>query len=271
MRALQLLAETTQIPEHEAFRLLQSVLGVERAGIVANPEVPAAASLAFRRLVARRVAGEPLQYLEGSVFFGPITLRTDRRALIPRPETERMWELSVALIVDLDRPLIVDLCSGSGNLALALKAEFPDAQVVGTDISVDAITLAEENAVSLDLDVDFRVGDLFEPLDAGWREEIDLIVANPPYVESGEWKALPRDVRDHEPYRALVAGPTGTEILRRIAREASDWLRPGGHLICEIGESQGNDCREFFAAFEPQIVKDLAGRDRYVVGSAPLL
>ncbi len=116
----------------------------------------------FRANVARWRSGEPLQYIEGDVHFGPIVLRIDPRALIPRPETERLWELAVARLAGIDNATIIDLCTGSGNLALALKQEFPGARVIGIDNSEEAIMLAKENAADLGLAVEFVEGDLFD-------------------------------------------------------------------------------------------------------------
>ena len=135
------------------------VTGVSRSAVVAGFPVGAALALRFRRLVGRRKAGEPLQYLEGTVQFGPIVLEVDARALIPRPETEQLWERTMALLPD--RPCtVVDIGTGSGCLALAVKHRRPDVHVIATDISSDALELARSNAERLRLDVDFR--------DRGW-------------------------------------------------------------------------------------------------------
>jgi release factor glutamine methyltransferase len=263
-----LLAEVPDIPDHIARRLVLTAIALPPAALIADPAVGDDGLRVFRANVARWRSGEPLQYIEGDVQFGPIVLRIDPRALIPRPETERLWELAVDRIAGIDNATIIDLCTGSGNLALALKKEISGARVIGIDISEEAIALAKENAADLDLAVDFFEGDLFNSLDGALEGEIDMIVSNPPYVAADEWASLPREIRDHEPTGALVAGPDGTEILERIARQAVLWLRPGGHLLCEIGETQGEDCRRLFAAFEPEIILDLAGRERFVAGCA---
>jgi release factor glutamine methyltransferase len=238
----------SQLPAHEA-RRLRAVAGSE-AG--------------FEELVARRGAGEPLQYLEGTVQFGPLELLVDRRALIPRPETELLWEMAAQQVVS--PTLIVDLCTGSGNLALALKQTFPAAQVYATDISEDALSLAEENASRTGLEVDFLKGDLFEPLAPDLRGRVDLLVANPPYVSETEFADLPTEVRDHEPYQALVAGPSGDEVVRRIIEEAPGWLGEDGVLLCEISESllplpPGGGWGEGSLEVRP----DLTGRARILV------
>jgi release factor glutamine methyltransferase len=216
--------------------------------------------------VARRLAGEPLQYLEGTMPFGPIEVAVDRRALVPRPETEQVWETAVACLGEAGPgTVIVDLGTGSGVLALALKHVFPAARVIAVDVSSDALDLARENSASSGLDVEFRHGDLFEPIDPGLRGRIDLVVSNPPYVADDEWVDLPPEVRDHEPRLSLVAGPLGTEVVARIAAEAYWWLGVGGWVVCEIGETQGSVVLASFGAYEREVRRDLAGRDRILV------
>jgi release factor glutamine methyltransferase len=214
-------------------------------------------------LVSRRLAGEPLQYLEGTAPFGPFDLAVDERVLVPRPETEGLWELAQGLVDD--PVVIVDLCTGSGALAIALYSSFPQARVIGTDISAAALAVARANGARLASDVEWSQGDLFDALDPTLARRVDLIVSNPPYVATSEWGRLPADVR-REPRKALVAGPTGLEVLRRIATESPGWLAAGGRVVCEIGESQAEAVRELFAGFaRVEIYRDLAGRDRYVV------
>jgi len=268
MRAADLLVEAAHLPWHEARRLLLLALDSDATALVSNPDVPDELTRRFRESVERRTRGEPLQYIEGTVHFGPLIMRSDRRALIPRPETEQLWEMATALAEDADA--IVDLCTGSGNLALALKAAFGNATVIATDTSPAALSLAREIASELGLAVDFLEGDLLDPLPVTLRRSVDLIVSNPPYVALGDWDSLPAEVRDHEPKEALVAGEDGLDVLRRIADEAALWLRPGGAIICEIGAEQGEACRELFAAYSPDILQDLSGRDRFVLGRAPM-
>ena len=242
-----------------------AVTGRDLASLVLEPP-SALDQQRITELVARRDAGEPLQYLEGSVQFGPIDLLIDHRALIPRPETERVWEEAVtSLGVAGPGTVIVDLGTGSGALALALKHAFPDAQVFGIDISEDALALAKENAIQTGLDVTFLHGDLFEPLPKRLMGRVDLVVANPPYVAASELAGLPAEVRDHEPHAALVSGPAGTEILERIADEGFWWVGIGGWIISEIGETQGEPAHAAFFAFDREVRPDLAGRDRVLV------
>jgi release factor glutamine methyltransferase len=218
----------------------------------------------FAALVKARLGGEPLQYLEGTAPFGPLDLVVDHRVLIPRPETERLWELARGLV---DHPqVIVDLCTGSGALALALKLVFPAARVLATELSPGAVAVARANATRLDLVVEILEGDLFEPLPEELAGTVDLVVSNPPYVAEGEWSGLPADVK-REPAMALVAGPDGSEMLARIAGEVGGWLRPGGMVACEMGETQGKVVRALLGGLdEVRIHQDLAGRDRFVTG-----
>lgn len=267
MTALHDLVVESGLPRHEAERLLLVATGGSRMDLLSQPEVGPAVAEEFRRLAAARRGGEPLQYLEGTVQFGPLELAVDRRALIPRPETEQLWEMAVHELAAQSKPVVVDLCTGSGNLALAIQYVFPDADVHGTDVSARALDLARENAARTGLvGVQLLHGDLFDPLPDRLRGGVDLIVSNPPYLAEEEHGTLPTDVRDHEPRSALVAGPTGDEVLARIAAGAEAWLRPGGAVICEVSELRPNQARRLFAAYRAEIREDLAGRPRFVFG-----
>ena len=259
------LVRGSHLPQHEAERLLIVASGLSKAQLLSEDSVAGDVVERFVDLVKRRGSGVPLQYLEGSVQFGPLELVTDPRALIPRPETERLWERVVELVGGRSPGVIVDLCTGSGNLALALKHRFRDASVYASDISVDALSLGAQNAVLTGLDVSFLHGDLFDPLPGALRGRVDLLVANPPYIAAGVLDSLPAEVRDHEPVGALIAGPSGDEVLRRIAGSAGEWVRPGGLVACEIAADQGARARELFASFDVVVEPDLAGRDRFVL------
>lgn len=239
-----------QIPQHELTRL----------EAIAGPSQP------LEELVARRLGGEPLQYIEGSAAFGPLDLLVDERVLVPRPETEGLFEIATKMVRNPE--VIVDLCTGSGALALSLKKCFPHAAVFATDISADAIDVALENRRRNHLDIYLAQGDLFDPLPASLLGEVDLLVANPPYVAESDFARLPDDVK-REPRIALVAGSTGLEVIQSIGASVSTWLRPGGVLVCEIGESQGNSASSSFVELPTVIRKDLGGRDRYVVAVKP--
>ncbi|MGD2042510.1 MAG: peptide chain release factor N(5)-glutamine methyltransferase [Acidimicrobiia bacterium] len=239
-----------QIPQHELSRLEE----------IASPSNP------LEDLVARRLGGEPLQYIEGSAPFGPLDLLVDERVLVPRPETEGLFEIASKMVRNPE--VIVDLCTGSGALALALKKEFPTAAVFATDMSEAAIEVAMENRYRNRLDIYLARGDLFDPLPASLLGEVDLLVANPPYVSEAEFESLPEDVK-REPRIALVAGRNGLEVIQRIAASASRWLRPGGVLVCEIGETQGISATSSFLDLPTVVRQDLSGRDRYIVAVKP--
>jgi len=262
-----LLRSVPDLPDHEVRRLLSLASGRHWTDLILGVELTTGEAEAFRKLVEERRGGEPLQYIEGVAQFGPVHVAVDPRVLIPRPETEQLFELACRSAHDPQ--VIVDLCTGSGNLALALKHNCPEAAVYGTDLSADAIDVARRNAVDLDLEVTFLEGDLFDPLPPHLRGHVDLLVSNPPYIADGEFAALPTDVRDHEPKMALVAGPVGDEILARIAASAGEWLRPGGIIACEISEFHGDTVAGHFADLGGEIRMDLSGKDRFVIGAAP--
>jgi release factor glutamine methyltransferase len=268
MTAIRELLFRPGVPLHEAERLLAVVTGRSRRELLPGEEVGDQEAHRYLELVRQRLAGVPLQHLEGTVQFGPVELLTDRRALVPRPETEHLWdEARKALGEAGPGTVIVDLCTGNGNLALALKHRFPPARVFGTDSSAEALALAQENADALNLEVTLLEGDLFEPLPGELYERVDLLVANPPYVAESDFDRLPVDVRDHDPRSALVAGPRGDEVLARIAEEAYWWMGTGGWLFCEIGETQSERALELFGAYlDVEVRPDLTGRPRILVG-----
>ncbi len=266
MNSTDLLAFVTDLPRHEVERLLTKATGRPRTDLLFGITLDDAQSAAFESLLAKRRGGEPLQYLEEQIPFGPIEVSVDSRVLIPRPETEQLFELAVNAVSDPQ--VIVDLCTGSGNLALALKHTFPDAVVYATDRSTEAAAVAEENARDANLDVTVLEGDLFEPVPEHLRGRVDLIVTNPPYLAEHELADLPAEVRDHEPTMALVAGPKGDEVLVAIAAGAPDWLAPGGTVVCEISEFHGSATAALFGALGGSIEKDLAGKDRFIVGTS---
>ena len=253
----------TDLPRHEAERLLIAATNRSRIDLHFADDLGPDVVDRYRALVDRRRAGEPLQYLEGDTPFGPATINVDPRVLIPRPETEEMLEL----VADLVPPphTIVDLCTGSGNLAVALAMIHPDARVVASDVSPDAIDVARDNAARNEVDVELLVGDLFDPLPLELRAHVDLLVANPPYLAEHELADVPDDVA-MEPTGALVGGPRGDEVVARIGATAVDWLAPGGVVVCEISEFDAERSVGHFAALDGVIRRDLSGKDRFVVG-----
>jgi len=226
-------------------------------------------------MVERRERGEPLQYVLGIWSFRNLELVVDRRVLIPRPETEVVVEVALAELARLapEQPLVADLGTGSGAIALAVAMEVPKARVWGTDRSPDALAVARANLAGLGSRVAPRVrlatGDWFAALPTDLRGRVDLVVSNPPYVGAGE--DLPADVADWEPAGALVAGPTGLEDVARIVAEAPAWLRRPGALVIEIAPHQAADAVALSrrAGFdEVEVHPDLVGRLRALVGRA---
>lgn len=264
------LAGAADLPRHEAERLLMAATGLTRSRLLVTEAVTAHQADRFGELVEARRAGRPLQHLEGTVDFGPITLRIDRRALIPRPETERLWEVASGLVGD--PRVIVDLCTGSGNLALASAHQWPAARVLATDTSADAVALARENAAALGLAVEVLQGDLFDPLPPELAGRVDLLVANPPYLAEHEMAVVAPELRA-EPVDALVAGPDGIEVVARIAAAAGRWLASGGVAVVEVSEHHADRAVNLFNLFnlfvglDAAVHEDLAGRPRFVVAT----
>lgn len=255
-----------RLPRNESERLLMKVTGRSRAEVVAGIPVNDELAVAYSTLCRRRLAGEPLQYIEGSIPFALCDIAVDRRVLIPRPETEYLWELACTL-PDEAPSLIVDLCTGSGALAVGLAAVYPDADVIATDISEDALNLAADNAKANGQSVRVFVGDLFDALPEELAGQIDLLVANPPYVSTVEMEELPPEVADWEPHLALAAGPDGLSVLRKLLVGLPVWLRQGGWFFIEVGSGHATVALDLLPdAVSGQVRRDLTGRDRYLVG-----
>jgi release factor glutamine methyltransferase len=217
---------------------LAHVLGRKRIDLYLEFErrLPESELRPLRELVKRRGSGEPLQHLLGTVEFCGRTFRCDKRALVPRPETEQLVELLISHFKsEIAPPRIIDVGTGSGVIALTLAAEFPKAEVVGADISEEALMLARENAERLGLANRVRLlrSNFFE----GVQSEFDLIVANLPYVSTEDRQNLSREVL-HDPEVALFAGARGDELMQQLIAQAPSWLRPGGMLTMEIGIGQ---------------------------------
>jgi release factor glutamine methyltransferase len=252
----------TPLPRHEAERLLAHAMGLPRLKAMTRRAVPGGVVAVYRGLVRRRRAGEPLQYIEGHVPFGPVDIAVDPRVLIPRPETEQLF----AIVAGWDAPAtIVDCCTGSGCLGIALATVFPTADVHLTDVSPGACDVAMANAVRNGVDATVWEGDLLEALPARLQGQVDLLVANPPYVRDGDVDTLDPQVRDHEPRTALAGGPDGLDFVRRLAAQLDDWLAPGGRFAIEIGVDQGVAAAAIFAPRDVDVARDGYGRDRFVL------
>jgi release factor glutamine methyltransferase len=210
----------------------------------------------LRELVKRRGEGEPLQHLLGTVEFCGLTFLSDRRAMVPRPETEQLVELVQSAIRD-PRSAILDVGTGSGVIALSLAAKFPEAKIMAIDVSDDALALAQENAVRLDLSsrVRFLKSRLLENVEGAF----DLIVANLPYISTQDRHNLSREVL-HDPEIALFAGERGDELVRELIDDAPTRLRPGGMLALEIGLGQSE---ALLSALAEKNYRDICSKNDY--------
>ena len=259
------LAESgSERPRLDAERLLGHVLGLDRVGLYMHVGRPLTGREVKRAddLIARRAAHEPLQYVLGEWGFRRLTLAVDRRALIPRPETEIVVERCLALIAARKAPRVLDVGTGTGAIALAIADEHPGARVTAIDVSQDALALARENATRTGIAIELRTHDLFGGLPgSGW----DLVVSNPPYVRSEELAGLAREVVEWEPEVALVErGQTAA-----IVRDAASVLRRGGALVLETHDGGAAEVAALLVEAgydEVAVTEDLAGRERVVEG-----
>ena len=284
--------ESSGVPSHglAAELLLQHTLGHDRAWLYAHPEEEVAEGDAqhFRKLVARRAGGTPTQYLTGKQEFWGIEFHVGPGVLIPRPETEHVVEVALSRLKPKTQPeksdlsvrreragrglRIADVCTGSGCLAVALAREVPQARIWATDVSRAALTIAWRNAVRYDFEarIEFIEASLLTPFLLGGEAQnvvpFDLIVSNPPYVAREALAGLAREVRDHEPHEALVAGETGLEVFRPLIRQAEKVLAPGGALVLEVGAGQAGDVRALHGEgwTDISVTNDLAGIGRVV-------
>ncbi len=267
--AERLAARGVPDPQVDAEWLFAKALGCSRAelalararAMTPDEEEEAAA------LVARRAVREPLAYVLGEWGFRRLTLRTDPRALVPRPETEVLVERCLELLSGQTTPLVLDVGVGSGAIALALADEHPGVRVHGVDVSAEALTLAHENAERTGLAgrVTFEAGDVSRGVPAGL---FDLVVSNPPYVAPDEVEGLEPEVRDWEPRAALV----GADTTEAVVSGAWHCLRPGGFLVLETHASAAQEVAELVLArgyARSRITLDLAGRERVVEGTRP--
>lgn len=263
-------------PERDAESALSHCLGIERVVLYRdNPGIPDEMNAQIDAVLKRRTGREPLQYILGYTEFYGLKIKVGTGVLIPRPETELLAEEAIRTITNYKSQdagelqdssfMILDLCTGSGCIALALAKAFPDAQVYGTDMSADALGYAKENAGLNNIkNIIFLKGDLFKPSN---DMQFDMIVSNPPYIRKEDMKLLQPEITDWEPVAALDGGEDGLDYYRKIISGAGDYFREEGILLLEIGMGQSGQIREMAEdeGFDNiQILKDYAGIDRIV-------
>jgi release factor glutamine methyltransferase len=269
-RVREILAEGgIEAAEQEARWLVLAATGIDRGDLDESLEIGEERAAIAEALAHRRVDGEPLQYLTGIAGFRYLELAVGPGVMIPRPETEVVAERAMARLPK--RGTVVDCGTGSGAIALSIAHERPDATAFATERSPVAMAWAEKNRAALGLGVRLIACDLLAGLPAELRRSVDVVVTNPPYVATSERELLARDVVQHEPHEALFAGPHGLDVIRRLADDVPAWLRPGGWLVLEIGESQADDVDALLHAggyANVRVHPDLTGRPRVVEARA---
>ena len=252
--------------------IVEEATGASRADLIARPDAavePAEATL-VARYVTRRAAGEPVQYVLGHADFYGLRLAVTPDVLIPRPETEEVVEEALRRLRGAKAPWVLDVGTGSGAIALAVKHERPDAEVFAVDVSPGALSVAADNADRLGLAVTFVEADALRP---AFAEDVpptfDLVVSNPPYVPEAERAGLQREVRDHEPGAALFVPDADPLVFyRALAGHAQQLLRPGGWLVAETHADLGRAVGQLWAEAGldgVEVLPDLARRDRIAV------
>ena len=239
--------------------IISIALGIKRDEVNAETLVSPKNIDKINKIVDERISGRPLWYCIGDTDFYGYTLNVDERVLIPRPETEILVENALKYIDK--KSTVLDLCTGSGAIAISIKKE-KDAKVFAVDISQDALSLAMVNAKKNDADITFIQSDMFANLEG---EKFDVIVSNPPYIKSEDIKTLQKEVKDFEPILALDGGQDGYDFYRRIANEVKTYLNDNGVLLLECGEGQAQDIKDMLVGFKSvEIIKDYNQIDRIV-------
>jgi release factor glutamine methyltransferase len=270
--AVQLAGAGVGSPEHDAAELLAHLLGTTRSGLALVEDVDEEARARFEELVARRAARTPLQHLTGTAAFRYVELVVGPGVFVPRPETELLagWAVEHAARLAADpaaerAPVVVDLCTGSGAIALSVATEVPGAEVHAVELDRYAFEWASRNLAGSG--VDLREGDMaeaFPDLDGA----VDVVVCNPPYIPLTEYAGVAPEARDHDPELALWSGEDGLDAIRVLERAAARLLRPGGAVGCEHADLQGESAPAVFAGsgrwVDVRDHRDLAGRPRYL-------
>jgi release factor glutamine methyltransferase len=264
--AARLQAAGVASPDHDAAELLAHVLGTRRGALVTAPTPSPDQLAAFEELVSRRAARVPLQHLTGSAGFRYVELQVGTGVFVPRPETEVVAGYAIDRAREAGKaPVVVDLCTGSGAIALAVATELPAAEVHAVELDPGAVAWAERNLAGSG--VDLRAGDMaeaFPELDG----TVDVVISNPPYIPLEAWESVTAEVRDHDPALALWSGQDGLDAMRVVETTAARLLRPGGVVVAEHADVQGESAPAVFRRTgrwrEVADRPDLAGRPRFV-------
>lgn len=250
--------------------LLQHELGLSQAGLLARlrDEIDSETFERFWSAVEQHAKGTPVQHLTGVEEFYGRTFQVNEHVLIPRPETEELVEQALQLIqqhLQVEKPAIADIGTGSGIIAVTMKCEMPESRVTATDISSEALNMAALNAEQLEADITFKLGDLAQPLQG---EKWDVVLSNPPYISYSEAPDLSDSVRDFEPHSALFADNDGLALYEKLAGQLPGILQKPGIIGLEIGESQGEAVQRMLKTAFPEaqvfVKKDINKRDRMV-------
>ena len=252
--------------------LLCHLLGIDRTRLLtkSDQQIEEPNYQSYLQLIERRAAGEPLQYIIGHQEFYGLDFIVTPDVLIPRPETEFLVEQVIKLSGEshLIEPLIVDVGTGSGCIAVAIATSRPNAKIIATDVSASALAVAQKNAERNGVGgrIEFLEGDLLEPLfGRGLESSVDILASNPPYVEEGRPELVQREVRDWEPHTALFGGADGLNFYRRLLADGLKYVKPGGYLVCEIGYTQLDAISDMIAGPSWKLVEatsDLQGIPR---------
>lgn len=262
-------------PEYDAAELLAHVLGTTRGRLALVEVVAPEQAASFDALIARRAAREPLQHLTGVAGFRHVEVAVGPGVFVPRPETELLagWAVEAANAVHDTtgrRPVVVDLCTGSGVIAKAVKDEVPAAEVHACELSTDALRWAERNLAATG--VDLREGDLATAFD-DLLDHVDVLVSNPPYVPLEAWESVATEAREHDPHLALFSGADGLDAIRVLEQRAAALLVPGGVVGIEHADAQGTSAPAVFSRAgrweEVRDHRDLAGRPRFLTARRP--
>lgn len=257
-------------PRRSAEWLLSSATGLSRVELYAYHDRPLSGDerACYRTLVARRAEGMPLQYVTGEMPFRHLVVHVEPGVFIPRPETEVLVDVVLEHLADVPEPVVLDLCTGSGCVAVSIASEHPGARVWAVDLSEQAVATTLRNAGNANVAerVQSLHGDLFDPLPQELIGTVDFVVSNPPYIPSADLPDLPAEILGFEPVLALDGGADGLDTFRRIAAEAGRWLAPGGGLAVELDSGCVTPAaEELRGVFEGVTVRrDLAGRERIV-------